>query len=610
MDAREAHGRAAVAAARRGHIATLLFAAANRLATLADLDELPLALSRAAREVTGATFAGVAVRIDGTSAFRHVAGEGLPAEAEEQLRGRTIDASEYPFLDAALDPDRPQPARQPDGSWRTESSRLAVAPIVVGGEVWGVLTLGVAADDERSLDDWQVLAEGLASIGGGAIARAEVAGELERQRHRSGTLLELSSMLAEVQEPGEIAWLVCDFIRRASGAPFAMLGRRDADGDAFSIAATSGLSEDQVALIGAALRRTDRPSLQQLLGGGIATRHGEREIGAGMGLGEAMGAPLVADGRTIGFLAIAAPVGETVRLEDWQELLMAFAAVTATAMSRAEAVGELAAQRDVLASEVELRTRSLQTALDELRVASDAKTEFLGNVSHELRTPLTAILGFAEILSSGIDGRLTPEQARDVGTIQVSSRHLLELIDDLIDIASIESGRFQLVAAPVVAEDVVRDAVATIRPLAGEKGIALEVEAPPTREGRPVRVVADRGRLREILLNVLSNAVKFTPSSGSVRVSFSVDPWMSPLREGPGPCVAIAVRDSGHGIAPEDQERIFEKFVRIAGPGTPGTGLGLPISRELARLHGGDLTVESTPGLGSTFTVRIPLALG
>jgi signal transduction histidine kinase len=120
-------------------------------------------------------------------------------------------------------------------------------------------------------------------------------------------------------------------------------------------------------------------------------------------------------------------------------------------------------------------------------------------------------------------------------------------------------------------------------------------------------VAADRGRLREILLNLLSNAVKFTPSGGAVEVRLTVEPGLAP---GVGANAVIAVRDSGPGIALEDQERIFEKFVRIAGPGTPGTGLGLPISRELARLHGGDLTVDSTPGIGSAFTLRIPLVAG
>jgi signal transduction histidine kinase len=558
--------------------------------------------------VTGAAYAGVSRRIDASRAFRTIAREGVPLAAPEILGDGLLEADDHPALAAALGADRPHREPRRHGAVGARGPRLQVAPIRVGDEVWGVLVLGVPADDDRPMADWDALVEALASIGGSEISRAGVAAELERQRHRSSTLLELSSTLAEAEEASEIAFLTCDFIRRASDAPFAMLGRRAAGDEAFTIAATSGLSERQVELIGAALRRTDRPSLRELLGGDVTVRQGEGDVGQGMGIGAAMGAPIVAEGQTIGFLAIGAPSADEVRLDDWQELLVAFAAVTATALARAEAVSQLAAQRDVPASEVELTTRSLQTALDELRVASDAKTDFLANVSHELRTPLTAILGFAEILSSGLDGRLTADQARDVETIQASSRHLLDLIDDLIDIASIESGRVQLVVRPVVAEDVIRDAIATIRPIAGEKGIALDgARAASAGAGGSTRVAADRGRLREILLNLLSNAVKFTPSGGAVEVRLTVEPGLAP---GVGANAVIAVRDSGPGIALEDQERIFEKFVRIAGPGTPGTGLGLPISRELARLHGGDLTVDSTPGIGSAFTLRIPLVAG
>jgi signal transduction histidine kinase len=616
ISAREDHRRAAVEADRRGHIANVLLAATNRLASTTDAADLPSALSEAARGVTGAAFTGVARRIGPGDSFEHLAGDGLTPEIEAALVGRVLTPAEFPFLAAALDPSVAHPERLQDGSWTTASTRLVVAPITVEAATWGILALGLDAADTRPIDDWQALAEGLASIGGAAIARAEAAGELERQRLRSSTLLELSSLLAEVQDPAEIAWLTCDFVRRAGRVAFSMLGRRDPGGDGFTIAATAGLLPDQVALIEAALARTDRPSLQELLRGRLPSRSGEEAVGAGMGISEAMGAPIVVDGRTIGFLAVGAPSDGPVRRDDWQDLLIAFAAVTASALARAEAVGELARRRDILASEVEERTRSLRTALDELRVASDAKTDFLANVSHELRTPLTAILGFAEILASGMDGRLNAEQARDIETIHVSSRHLLELIDELIDIASIEAGRMQLLITPVVLADVVRDAAETIRPLAGEKGIALEVADPPTAPGAdPIRVAADRGRLREILLNLLSNAVKFTPSGGSVRVSLAGQPTSDGAgghrrrgTSGQGATATISVRDSGVGIAPGDQERIFEKFVRIAGPDIPGTGLGLPISRELARLHGGDLTVTSTPGVGSTFTVRIPLA--
>jgi two-component system, cell cycle sensor histidine kinase PleC len=240
-------------------------------------------------------------------------------------------------------------------------------------------------------------------------------------------------------------------------------------------------------------------------------------------------------------------------------------------------------------------------AATEFRLASDATMDFLANVSHELRTPLTAILGFTEVIASGMDGPVTPSQAADLATIQASSRHLLELVDDLIDIAAIESGRIELLREPVDVGRIVREAAEDTRPLAGEKGISLVVNAPAA----PIVASVDPSRLRTIALNLLSNAVKFTPSGGRVQVT--VAPTSSAAGGGGRHAVEIRVRDSGIGIAPEDLERIFDRFVRVAGPSVAGTGLGLAIARELARLHGGDLTVESTVGIGSTFTVRLPL---
>jgi signal transduction histidine kinase len=258
---------------------------------------------------------------------------------------------------------------------------------------------------------------------------------------------------------------------------------------------------------------------------------------------------------------------------------------------------ELAAQRDLLAVEVDERTRSLRTALDELRVASDAKTDFLANVSHELRTPLTAILGFAEVLATGLDGPLNEGQTRDLTTIQSSSRHLLQLIDNLIDIASIEAGRLELAIEAVPVAPLLHACADTLRPLAAARGIRLEVLADGALDDDD-RVAADPGRLREIVLNLLSNAVKFTAPGGGVEVGLAFDP----------DAARIIVRDSGIGIAAENHDRIFEKFSRVADPSIPGTGLGLAIARELARLQRGDVSVQSVVGEGSTFVVRLPRA--
>ena len=250
---------------------------------------------------------------------------------------------------------------------------------------------------------------------------------------------------------------------------------------------------------------------------------------------------------------------------------------------------------------LEERTRQLAEAIDELQTANRAKSEFLANVSHELRTPLTAILGFSELLVSGDDGPLNPRQHEDAVTILENSRRLLELIDDLIDISRIESDRLRLRPEPVELAGILGWVVEEMRPDAGAKGISLTLRPDPAN----VIVEADRERLAEIARNLISNAIKFSRSGGSVDVTSAIE--AGPRGHDPE-IVRVDVADTGIGIPAGEQERIFEKFHRLAGPEQPGTGLGLAIARELARLHGGTLTVESTLGLGSRFSLRIPLA--
>jgi signal transduction histidine kinase len=236
----------------------------------------------------------------------------------------------------------------------------------------------------------------------------------------------------------------------------------------------------------------------------------------------------------------------------------------------------------------------------QLRATDDAKIDFLANVSHELRTPLTAILGYTEMLVSGADGPLNPRQHADATTILENSRRLLELIDDLIGISRIEGNRVELEIRSVPVAPLVSGVVEELRALAGAKGIQLTFQA----AAEPMILDADEARLHEVFLNLVSNAVKFTRSGGTVRVESRLEP--SP--EAGGFQVRIDVADTGIGIPADEHERIFQKFHRIAGPEYPGTGLGLAIARALVTRHGGSLTVESTVGLGSRFSVILPLA--
>jgi PAS domain S-box-containing protein len=223
-----------------------------------------------------------------------------------------------------------------------------------------------------------------------------------------------------------------------------------------------------------------------------------------------------------------------------------------------------------------------------------AKADFLAVVSHELRTPLNAIAGYADLLAGGIAGGLNDLQARHVDRIKVGANHLAHLIDEVLTYARVETGRDAVQLEPTDVAAVAREAVVVLEPDASEKGLALDVQAPDAG----VALTTDPGKVRQIVVNLLSNAVKYT-EAGSIRVA------VRPVDGG----VEIEVADTGIGIPPEALDRIFEPFWQAEAPNTRtvgGTGLGLSVSRRLARLLQGDIAVVSEVGAGSTFTVRIP----
>ncbi|GAW92713.1 ATP-binding protein [Calderihabitans maritimus] len=236
----------------------------------------------------------------------------------------------------------------------------------------------------------------------------------------------------------------------------------------------------------------------------------------------------------------------------------------------------------------------------ELREANRVKSEFMANISHELRTPLTAILAFTEMLLDGAAGRITEEQKEYLQDIAESGQQLLKMIDDLLRLSKIEAGKMELNRSLIEVYHLVEGAVRTVKPLAERKGLVIHTKV---EEGLP-SLFADREKLGQVLLNLLSNAVKFTPAGGyiEVRAGLTKD----------GRAFSFAVKDTGIGIAPEDQKIIFEKFRQVDGSPSRsygGSGLGLALAKHLVELHGGELTVESEPGKGSTFTFVIPAQL-
>jgi PAS domain S-box-containing protein len=253
----------------------------------------------------------------------------------------------------------------------------------------------------------------------------------------------------------------------------------------------------------------------------------------------------------------------------------------------------------VVARDVTERKRAeqaLREAKAEAERANAAKSEYLSRMSHELRTPLNAILGFAQLLELE---DLTEEQRENLHYILSAARHLLELINEVLDIASIEAGRLALSLEPVAVADVVAETVSLIRPLADQHQVLL-VSPPVTCQ---VHVLGDRQRLKQILLNLLSNAVKYNRQGGSVQ-----------LECGPGADgrLRVAVADTGPGIGAEVMDQLFVPFERLGTEqtGVEGAGLGLPLSRRLAEAMGGTLEVETTPGQGSRFWVELPAAEG
>jgi protein-histidine pros-kinase len=254
-----------------------------------------------------------------------------------------------------------------------------------------------------------------------------------------------------------------------------------------------------------------------------------------------------------------------------------------------------AAIRDVTARR---RTeKQLRDANVELETANRAKDRFLASMSHELRTPLNGILGFTGTLLMGLPGPLNDEQIQQLRTVQANGRHLLSLINELLDLARIESGKIDLHIEPIDGAELLQDVAGGLRPLADEKRIDLDVDAPPEK----VTVRSDRRALKQILINLTNNAIKFT-DEGGVRLRVSPP-------EGAGAATRFDVIDSGRGIEPADQERVFAAFEQIgASTASPleGTGLGLYICRTLSSLIGAEITFESEFGRGTTFTLGLP----
>ncbi len=369
----------------------------------------------------------------------------------------------------------------------------------------------------------------------------------------------------------------------------------------------------------ARLARADGP----LLFHDAAGEGGEanRRLAAVLGSSAFVGTPMVTQGRVVGVLIVNdTRDGRALEPADGP-LLYTVGSLLAGALESARLKVELEAQNRALEARVAERTKDLLAAMTEAQgaraaaeLANEAKSRFLANVSHELRTPLTSVVGFAKLNRRRLDEVIIPVVPRDDPKVDRATRQvgdnlaiiveegerLTGLINDLLDLAKIEAGRLEWRMAALRLEEVVRRALATTSALFEVSGVTLAIHI---EDGLP-EVVGDADRLVQVVVNLVSNAVKFAPG-GTVTVT--VDTGADPAAD-PG-AVQVVVADTGRGIPASDLERIFEPFRQSSDTlpdGPRGTGLGLPIARQIVRAHGGELEVRSMPGEGSAFSFRIP----
>ncbi len=306
--------------------------------------------------------------------------------------------------------------------------------------------------------------------------------------------------------------------------------------------------------------------------------YGRLDLADATGYRSILAVPMLREGVPIGVLTLAR-TGEARPFADKQiELVTVFA------------------DQAVIAIENVRLFREIQEKSAQLEVANKHKSEFLANMSHELRTPLNAIIGFSEVLSDRMFGELNEKQADYMKDIHESGRHLLSLINDILDLSKIEAGRMDLELSTFDLPSALSNAMTLVRERAQRHAIQLSLDV----DRRLGSFEADERKFKQIVVNLLSNAVKFTPDGGRVEVSAKLDTDH----------VAIAVKDTGIGIAPEDHAAVFEEFKQVGRDYTrkaEGTGLGLALTRRFVELHGGEVRLESALGKGSTFTITLPV---
>jgi signal transduction histidine kinase len=450
----------------------------------------------------------------------------------------------------------------------------------------------------RSNDELGTLA---ASFNEMAVRLKENQAKLERKVIETTTLYEVGQEIAAQVAHAPTLRLIVDRARRLLDGDLSLLALRERSGDQFTVQAYSGeVTEALAALrfragqgVGGRVAATGRPMIvgdyrAELPDSPFAEIVDETHIRSQVAV------PLTVHGVILGVLYVSSRIPHRFGEED-QVLLAALGDQAAIAIENARLYEDVRRHAEDLETKVEVRTRELQEANRRLEGASQHKSQFLANMSHELRTPLNAILGYTELVLDQIYGPV-PERIDEVlRRVQHSARHLLGLINDILDLSKIEAGELRLSLNDYSMAEVVQTAVTAVEALAAEKQLMLKVSvSPDLPPGR-----GDDRRITQVLLNLVGNAIKFT-EAGEINVA---------VRASDGEFL-VSVRDTGPGIAAADQRKIFEEFHQVDSSSTRskgGTGLGLSIARQIIDLHGGRMWVESDVGEGSTFSFSLPV---
>lgn len=484
-------------------------------------------------------------------------------------------------------------------------------PMYIGERVIGVLTL-----DSHQPGFYNEIHARLASVYAAqaaiALENARLHTEAERRTEQLIVLHEVDRAIASSLRIDDLYRAFVEHIKRLLSYDFISIIL--VEDDNLRVAYANGLDESvwspQLPLKTSAVGRVilqNQPLLRQHIGDSL--HFAEDEAFAGIGIQSTLNIPLRAKRQVIGTWNMASRQVGTYVLDDL-EIAQSMADQLALAIENArlfqqaqqeikeriQAQAALENERASLAQRVEQRTAELSMANAELARASRLKDEFLASMSHELRTPLNAVLGMSEALQEQVYGPLNQEQLECIREIEESGRHLLELINDILDLSKIEAGKVELLISTVSVQAVCEASLRLVKQTAHKKQLKIF-----SRLDEQITLKADERRLKQMLVNLLSNAVKFTPMGGQVGLEVNRDPSEEAIH--------FTIWDTGIGIAQEDMQRLFKPFIQLDSRLSrqyPGTGLGLVLVYRLTRLHGGSISVQSEPGHGSRFTISLP----